>query len=188
MPKLMEMFFAALLVAAGLTANPTLGVPAEGPPPPDELRALRTELLSTLNAHRSEYGLEPLRVDPIAEQAAQFQAEDMLHSGHMGHFDSGGRSPIDRFDAFGGSADYYAENVGFYKPAVSEQDLLWGVLSLLDRQMMSEKPPNDGHRRNILGDHYSAVGIGIAIGPKGVFMSEDFVGFERQPADPTSSR
>jgi len=42
--------------------------------------------------------------------------------------------------------------------------------------MMAEQPPNDGHRENIVSPNYDAVGIGVAVGPGGVYLTEDFTG------------
>lgn len=167
----MEMFIIALLVAAGLGPLPT-----QGPPPRAELAELRAQLTDALNQHRAAFGLPELITDSTAEQAAQYQAEDMLATGKLGHLDSTGRSPMLRYAQFGGKADYYGENVGFRSPGVVNKALLWDVLSKLDQAMMAEVPPYDGHRQNILSKHYEAVGIGIAVGPNGVFMAEDFTG------------
>ena len=169
----------ALLIATSL--DPTIG-----PPPPAELMQLRTQLTAQLNAHRRDAGLTPLGVDPIAQRAAEFQAVDMMNVGKMNHIDTAGRSPIARYEAFGGKADYYGENLGFRSPGVVDPLLLWEVLSKLDAKMMAEVPPDDGHRQNILSSHYSAVGIGIAVGPDGVFMCEDFSSI-KEPSTGTSS-
>jgi uncharacterized protein YkwD len=168
-----------LLIALLISTN--LGpIPTQGPPPLAVLAHLRAELTKELNHHRAVYGLPPLARDPIAEQAAQFQAEDMLVSDKMGHVDSSGRLPMTRYSDLGGKADYYGENVGFRSPGVVDEGPLWDVLSRLDQAMMAEVPPNDGHRRNILSNNFSVVGIGIAVGPNGVFMAEDFAGFRHK--------
>jgi len=174
------MMLLALLIATSL--GPTIG-----PPPASELTQLRAELTSQLNEHRTQAGLAPLRLDPIAEQAAEFQAVDMMNAGKLSHVDSTGRSPFARYQAFGGNADYYGENVGFRSPGVVDPVLLWDVLSKLDAKMMAEVPPSDGHRQNILSNHFSAVGIGIAVGPNGVFMCEDFSSARASSTDTHSS-
>ena len=174
----MEMWLAALLIASNLGA-----IPAQGALPAAELGALRIQLTIELNRDRAAYGVGQLGTDQIAQTAAQYQAEQMLASGRLEHVDSAGRLPMTRYADFGGKADYYGENVGFRAPAVLDQQLLWAVLVKLDEAMMAETPPNDGHRRNILSDNYNAVGIGIAVGPNGVFMAEDFVGFHAKPSE-----
>lgn len=146
------------------------------PPPQADLATLRGELIDALNAHRRTAGLEPLHADPVAEQAAEFQAQDMAASAVMRHEDSTGRTPMQRYSAFGGDAGWYAENVGWYGLDVSGSSELWVAVSKLDAQMMAEQPPNDGHRENILSERYDSVGIGVSIGPHGLYLAEDFVG------------
>ncbi|MBV8082657.1 MAG: CAP domain-containing protein [Candidatus Eremiobacteraeota bacterium] len=165
------MLLVALLIAADLGPIPTTG-----PPPAAELRTLRAQLTDQINKDRAKYNLPPLTLDPIAQQAAQYQAENMLINDKMQHQDTSGRSPVQRYNDLGGKADYYGENVGFRSPGVVDPVLLWDVLAKLEAAMMAEVAPEDGHRRNILSSHYSAVGIGIAVGPNGVFMAEDFAG------------
>lgn|GEM_PF-2274269 len=139
-------------------------------------RPIQTRLINQLNAHRRHFGLAPLQIDPIAARAAQFQAEDMQANAVMRHEDSNGRSPMQRYSAFGGRADTYGENVAYYGDALRQLPQQWSVVAKLDGMMMAEKPPQDGHRENILSPNYGAVGIGVAIGPHGIFIAEDFVG------------
>jgi uncharacterized protein YkwD len=146
------------------------------PPPADQLDTLRTELLGALNDHRSAQGLDPLTEDPVADEAAAYQAQDMAERGIMGHQDASGRSPMQRYSAFGGHAAWYGENVGWYGLDLSGASALWNVISKLDDDMMAEQPPDDGHRQNILDVHYESVGIGVSVGSRGVFLAEDFVG------------
>ena len=152
---------------------------ASGPPaPPSEtdLTALRAELLAALNAHRSAAGQRPLEVDPIAQAAAQAQADDMASVALLRHQDAAGRSPMERYSALGGHAVWYAENVGWYGLDVHGRDALWSAVTKLDGEMMAEQPPDDGHRQNILSPHYEALGVGICVAPAGVYLAEDFVG------------
>ena len=145
-------------------------------PDPVDLDAVRDELVDALNAHRRDAGLPPLHLDPIAEQAAQFQAQDMAAAAVIRHQDASGRTPLQRYAAMGGRAGWYAENVGWYGLDVAGKTELWLALSKLDAQMMAERPPEDGHRENILSAHYEAVGIGVSVGPHGLYLAEDFVG------------
>ncbi|MBV8172107.1 MAG: CAP domain-containing protein [Candidatus Eremiobacteraeota bacterium] len=169
------MLLAALLAAFFIDVDAGQ-IPSTGPPPAAELHSLRAKLIDRINKDRAQYNLPPLTADPIAQRAAQYQAENMLATGNLEHTDSSGRAPMQRYNDMGGKADYYGENVGFRAPGVLDPVLLWNVLAKLEAEMMAEVPPNDGHRQNILSSHYNAVGIGVAVGPRGVFMAEDFVG------------
>jgi uncharacterized protein YkwD len=141
----------------------------------DPTSAVRARLINQINAHRRAYGLAPLSPDPIAQRAAQFQAQDMEANGVMRHQDSNGRTPMRRYVAFGGHASLYGENVAYYGDTISESDAAWQAVAKLDDMMMSERPPSDGHRENILSPDYRTIGIGVAVGPNGLYIAEDFV-------------
>ncbi len=134
-----------------------------------------TRLVATLNEHRRHFGLSALHIDPLAERAAQLQAEDMQAHDVLRHLDSSGRSPMERFTQLGGHAAAYGENVAYYSEPSSDAGKQWVAVAKLDDLMMAEKPPEDGHRQNILSPMYDGVGVGIAIGPHGIFIAEDFV-------------
>jgi uncharacterized protein YkwD len=141
----------------------------------DAIAGVRARLINQINTHRHEYGLSPLWLDPVAEHAAQIQAQYMEASGVMQHEDSDGRSPMERYVDLGGHASLYGENVAYYGDSFTETDAVWQAVSKLDAMMMAERPPSDGHRENILSPDYKAIGIGVAIGPNGIYIAEDFV-------------
>jgi uncharacterized protein YkwD len=142
---------------------------------PDPIPAIRARLLAHINEHRRVYGLPPLAYDPLAGRAAQEQAQYMEQTGSMGHEDPAGRSPMQRYEDLGGHPALYGENVAYYGDTVTQVDAAWHAVVRLDAMMMAERPPSDGHRENILSPAYRAVGIGIAIGPNGIYIAEDFV-------------
>lgn len=143
--------------------------------PDDPVAGVRARLVNEINTHRRGYGLSALALDPLAERAAQFQAQYMESSGVMRHDDSDGRSPMERYSQLGGHASLYGENVAYYGDSFTETDAVWQAVSKLDAMMMSERPPSDGHRENILSPDYKGIGIGVAIGPNGIYIAEDFV-------------
>ena len=139
--------------------------------------AVRRALLSELNAHRHKLGAPPLGIDPVAQRAAQMQADDMAQFGRIRHADSYGRLPMTRYEVLGGEPRFYGENVAYYGIRTTEYAIVRGIVGRLDELMMAERPPNDGHRENILSRRFEAVGIGLTLGPNGIFLAEDFVGY-----------
>lgn len=148
---------------------------AEAPPMVD-LAAVRNQLLALLDAHREAQGLGDLRMDPRAQAAAQAHSLDMARDGVLRHVDANGKTPFDRYHAAGGDSRYYGENVAWYGFADESRAALASAIAKLDAQMMAERPPDDGHRTNIVSPLYGAVGIGIAVGPGGIYLTEDFSG------------
>lgn len=158
-------------------SQPQTPAPTHAQTPADsDLAAARAQLIALLDEHRTAQGLGPLGIDPRAQAAAQAHALDMARSGVLRHVDPDGRSPFDRYHAQGGRARYYAENVAWYGLADEGRAALASAIAKLDAQMMAERPPDDGHRANIVSPLYDSVGIGIAVGPNGIYLSEDFSG------------
>lgn len=145
-------------------------------PPASDLDAVRTQLIALLDEHRNAVGVGPLGIDGRAQAAAQAHALDMARDGVLRHVDPDGRTPFDRYHAQGGHSRFYAENVAWYGLADESRAALASAIAKLDAQMMAERPPDDGHRANIVSPTYDSVGIGIAVGPGGIFLTEDFSG------------
>jgi uncharacterized protein YkwD len=171
-----------------MSVNPVIGLcsiiaavllpfaaPVSQQPAVDAVTGVRARLINQINEHRHSAGLSALTLDPVAQQAAQLQAQFMESSGTMQHKDSDGRSPMQRYLDLGGRASLYGENVAYYGDYFTEGDAVWHAVSKLDEMMMAERPPTDGHRENILSPAYRSIGIGVAIGPNGIYIAEDFV-------------
>ncbi len=64
------------------------------------------------------------------------------------------------------------ENAGYTSPY---PDAWTAVKQNIEQGMLNEKPPNDGHRQNLLSSTFHQVGVGIYIDSKGViWVTEDF--------------
>ena len=174
----LSVFASAALMVANLSPVSHLAGDASAQAPAGKyVQPIGDRLIQQINAHRASVGLSPLQQDPIAQQAAQLQAQDMEINGVMQHQDRAGRSPMTRYAALGGHPSVYGENVASYGDAVTQAEAQWHIIAKLDGMMMAEKPPSDGHRENILSRDYTAVGVGVAVGPHGLFVAEDFVSF-----------
>lgn len=165
--------FLALIAAATIASAPV----SPGHLSPSVLAAVRRDLVSDLNAYRRRFGEAPLGIDTIAQRAAQIQSDDMAAIGMLRHSDQFGRFPMTRYEVLGGDPRWYGENVGYFGSRTEDYSNLRTVVMHLNAIMMAERPPDDGHRENILSRRFEAVGIGISLGPDGVFVAEDFVGY-----------
>ena len=57
----------------------------------------------------------------------------------------------------------------------SSNDGAWNMVSMLHQGMIAEKPPDDGHRRNLLSKDFHRIGISISIDAKQtLWLTEDF--------------
>jgi uncharacterized protein YkwD len=153
------------------------------------LHEARAYLLARINADRGQHGLGPVAQDPVAERAAQRHAEDMAENVYLAHWDRSGRLPWHRYSDEGGQ-DFVQENVylemkyrGREPSAPLELDpqprFTPAELDAIEDAYINERPPNDGHRKNILSPYHTHVGIGLARsrGPRSVVLAnaQEFV-------------
>src|SRR6478735_7455109 len=180
--------FAACASASGSTGASsaqhepsTPALPGLPPKAPMNLEQARRYVLALVNHDRAEHGLAPVVMDDAATRAGQRHAEDMARVGYTAHWGSDGSVPEQRYSEAGGS-DFVQENAGCL--ADGKQRKLDAVarfeaaeLERVEHAFMDEKPPHDGHRRNILKATHTAFGVGVAK-PSGLgiaCLSQEFV-------------
>ncbi len=124
-------------------------------------------MVELINRDRASIGLGPVALDPgAASRAGQRHADDMAAHGYTGHFGTDGSVPEQRYTEAGG-VDMVLENASCF---VDERGRALDAAPRIDakaveeveRLFFGEKPPNDGHRRNILTPRHDKVGIGMA--------------------------
>jgi len=140
------------------------------------LADLRPFVLEHMNASRAENGLSPLTYSTNIERVAQGHVDDTAEhfdptniqtreATYLAHTSSNGRALNARYrDAEVETGWEFAENVGYWirEPFGDTLEASRLGLNLIHKGMMVEVPPNDSHRKNILGN-YTHVGIGFAL-------------------------
>lgn len=123
-------------------------------------------VLELVNRDRAAHKLPPVAWDETAARAGQRHAEDMVRVGFTGHWGSDGSVPEERYTAAGGDG-FVMENAGCFADGVAREldpDPRFSAESLerVHRAFMNEKPPADGHRRNVLTASHTSLGVGLA--------------------------
>jgi uncharacterized protein YkwD len=132
------------------------------------LAQARKYMVELVNRDRATEHLPPVVLDEGApSRAGQAHAEDMARLGYLGHWGSDGSVPEQRMTAAGG-ADVDFENaycVTDEKRRPLEPDPRFAAADLERAEAMffGEKPPNDGHRKTILGKWRKRLGVGLAM-------------------------
>jgi uncharacterized protein YkwD len=128
--------------------------------------------LNQVNAARAAYGLRPLVLSSAISAVANAHAWDMLRNNYFSHTSLDGRTREDRLRNAGISFGWSGENICFsYNSARSPTN----VLNWCQSQFMSEPYPGyANHIGNILGAHYTRIGIGIAVSGSKVYIVWDF--------------
>jgi uncharacterized protein YkwD len=136
------------------------------PPGTLGLEDARRYVLDLVNRDRAEEGLPAVELDDTANRAAQRHSDDMALNGFTAHFGSDGSVPEQRFTEAGGE-DMAQENAacffdGVKRPLDPSPQFLPEELEKIEYAFISEVPPHDGHRRNILKPIHNKVGIGLS--------------------------
>jgi uncharacterized protein YkwD len=130
--------------------------------------------LNQVNAARAAYGLQPLVYDKAIEAVALAHAWDQVTYNYFGHTGRDGSSHEDRLRRAGLGFGWNGENLCMNNNSgrTTTQTLDW-----CQAQFMSEPYPGvANHIGNILGTHYTRVGIGIAVEGGKVIVVWNFTG------------
>ena len=129
-----------------------------------------------VNHEREGAGLSTLKLDDFASQIATAHALDMANGIFLSHWGRDGRKPYQRY-SFAGGTEATEENEGSVdhgSPFLTTDEFVDDVL-YSHRSMFGELPPNDGHRKTILGPQHTHVGFGMAMNRGFVRLSEIYV-------------
>ncbi len=128
----------AVLAVAALVAVDTRAAKA--------LDSEEQAFLSMINNYRAAEGLGTLSLDPQLNDVALWMANDMASNNYFSHTDSLGRDPFVRMDQIG-----YAYNTWRGENLVAGTE---GAQASFE--MWTGSP---GHNANMLGEHYTVIGI-----------------------------
>jgi RNA polymerase sigma factor (sigma-70 family) len=147
-------------------------------PEPVRVATPEERVLALINETRAKAGLPPLTVDPALVVAAERHTRAMMSNGcGLSHQCPGESGLGERSTAAGVKWSSVAENVGMGGPVKDTVEAISKMALGLTQGMIDEKPPNDGHRKNILSDSSTRIGIVVIRDAKGtVWMTHDFAG------------
>jgi uncharacterized protein YkwD len=128
--------------------------------------------LNQVNAARAAYGLQPLVLSSAISAVANAHAWDMLRNNYFSHTSLDGRTKQDRLRNGGISFSWSGENICYSNNSARTPT---AVLNWCHSQFMAEPYPGySNHIGNILGTHYTRIGIGIAVSGSKVYVVWDF--------------
>ena len=128
-----------------------------------------------INSNRAAAGLPPVAWDEDAARVADAFCAKQVREETRGHFLMNGFPPYAR-SALAGVFGMDSENaVAWTTTGANFQEPTLGLALAGQESMMSEKPPNDGHRRTILDPDVTHVGVGWAQGSGRFRMAQEFL-------------
>src|SRR2546421_1599270 len=150
------------------------GNPKPAPPPAGS--GLVQQLLAQVNGLRASHGLPAYKLSNGLIASAHAHNLQMLRPGcGLSHRCPGEADLGPRIKAQGVNWHSAGENIGYSGPNANTQAAILGAAKGLTMSMYNEKPPNDGHRKNILSSGFTMVGIDVIRDDKGlVWLTQDF--------------
>ncbi|GAA1877179.1 hypothetical protein GCM10009753_00210 [Streptantibioticus ferralitis] len=132
-------------------------------------------MLALINKARAAQGLPAYTITAGLTRSAGAHNQVMAGGCGLSHQCSGEASLGDRETAAGVQWNSAGENIGEGGPvSTGSQDIASMAVSLT-QGMLDEKPPNDGHRQNILSSSFTHIGIAVHRDAQGtVWLTQDF--------------
>ena len=161
---------------APLSAAPTSTAPtASTSPAGTSSGSAAAQVLALINQARSAAGLAPLTITAGLNSSASAHNSRMAGGCGLSHQCSGEPDLGARETAAGVHWTAAGENIGEGGPVADTTAAIAQMAVGLTQSMLSEKPPDDGHRRNILSSSFTHIGIAVFRDSSGtVWLTQDF--------------
>ena len=133
------------------------------------------QVLALINQARSAAGLPPLTITAGLESSASAHNLTMAGGCGLSHQCPAEPELGTRETVAGVVWSACGENIGEGGPVADTNAAIAQMAVGLTQDMLNEKPPDDGHRRNILSSSFTHIGIAIYLDSSGtVWLTQDF--------------
>ena len=133
------------------------------------------QVLTLINKARSAAGLAPLTITAGLNSSASAHNSRMAGGCGLSHQCPGEPDLGARETAAGVHWTAAGENIGEGGPVANTTAAIAQMAVGLTQSMLNEKPPDDGHRRNILSSSFTHIGIAVFRDSSGtVWLTQDF--------------
>jgi len=143
-------------------------------PPSEDTEAI-SQVLALINQARSQAGLAPYTTTAGLDSSSAAHNARMADGCGLSH-QCPGEPPLGTRETDAGVVWTAAgENIGEGGPVTDSPTAIAQMAVTLTQDMLNEKPPDDGHRLNILSSTFTHIGIAVTIDSSGtVWMTQDF--------------
>ncbi len=137
--------------------------------------AAAAQVLALVNHARAAAGLPPLTITAGLDASATAHNATMAGGCGLSHQCPGEPDLGARETAAGVTSTGRGENIGEGGPEADNAAAIAQMAVYLTQNMLSEKPPDDGHRQNILSSTFTHIGIAVYRDASGtVWLTQDF--------------
>jgi uncharacterized protein YkwD len=156
-------------------AAPSSSSPSASSPAGTSSSSAADQVLALINQARSSAGLAPLTISSGLVSSASAHNATMAGGCGLSHQCPGEPDLGARETTAGVHWTAAGENIGEGGPVADSSSAIAQMAAGLTQDMLNEKPPNDGHRQNILSSTFTHIGIAVFRDPSGtVWLTQDF--------------
>ncbi len=149
--------------------------PASAPAGTSQDSAAAAQVLTLINQARASAGLPALTILSGLQTSSSAHNTRMAGGCGLSHQCPGEPALGDRETAAGVHWTAAGENIGEGGPVADTSAAIAQMAVGLTQSMLDEKPPNDGHRQNILSSTFTHIGIAVYRDSSGtVWLTQDF--------------
>jgi uncharacterized protein YkwD len=164
---------AFVAAVAALLTLPAIASATSAPAVPARTRSetsMIKSLAALLNSERKANHLPALKLNSDLMLSARRHDLDMAAKNELSHQLPKEAFFSDRITKAGYKWHWAGENIAY------TQKITTAGVEAMEKYMYGEKPPNDGHRQNILSKHYQDVGVDVYVDAKHhtAWMTFDF--------------
>ena len=157
------------------SANQTSTSPPASSPPSGQASEAVSQVLALINQARAQAGLSPYTITAGLDGSSAAHNARMAGGCGLSHQCPGEPALGTRETDAGVNWTAAGENIGEGGPVSDTVSAIAQMAVTLTQDMLNEKPPDDGHRLNILSSSFTHVGIAVTIDGSGtVWMTQDF--------------
>ena len=156
--------------------SPSLSpTPQASSPPPSQQVTVATQVLAMINQARAQAGLPLYSLSSGLDSSAGAHNSRMAAGCGLSH-QCPGEPPLGTRETNAGvNWTSAGENIGEGSPVADTTAAIAQMALGLTQDMLNEKPPDDGHRLNILSSSFQIIGIAVFRDSSGtVWMTQDF--------------
>jgi uncharacterized protein YkwD len=155
--------------------NPSPGKSPQGGTPPGQQLAVARRVLTLINQARAQAGLPLYSLSSGLDRSADAHNALMAAGCGLSH-QCPGEPPLgSRETGAGVTWTSAGENIGEGGPVPGTTAAIAQMALALTQDMLNEKPPDNGHRLNILSSSFKVTGIAVFRDSSGtVWMTQDF--------------
>ncbi len=155
----------------------------------EEALKLKLSQIDIINKSRKKFNAQPVKLDILASRVANKMCREAAENNFVGHWNMEGEKPYQRY-AFAGGYDHVSENAyGKWSNAKfnSSSSVISSMMEEGHKSFMSERAPNNGHKKNIIDKAHNYVGLGYYLAGNQFRYYEEFIDryfeFENIPSE-----